>query len=124
MACTQHDLPDNIQDGLDIKSCYKCDGKGYTTIGFMETAKSQHLLEFSRANKAKANLCKFCEPCNGSGLGEKVKKVWYEDCHKCEGGVGLHGVQKTKYVGLVAVQKNVLLKLLLRLVQKDELQHK
>ena len=85
MTCTKHNIPDNNQDGLDIKSCSKCEGKGFTTIGFIETAKSQHLLEFSRANKAKANLGKICEPCNGTGLGEKVKKIWYEDWWKCDG---------------------------------------
>ena len=55
---------------------------------------------------------------------KKSKKFGTKIVTSAKVRVGLHGVQKTKYVGLVAVQKNVLLKLLLRLVQKDELQHK
>ena len=92
MTCTKHNIPDNNQDGLDIKSCLKCEGKGFTTIGFIETAKSEHLLEFSRANKSKANLSKFCESCNGSGLGEKVKKFGGKIVPNVTVLVLLHGV--------------------------------
>ena len=77
MACTKHNIPDNNQDGLDIKSCWKCNGKGYTRLNNHTTMST---LEFSQGSRGR-----FCEPCNGSGLGEKVKKVWYEDCWKCNG---------------------------------------
>lgn len=85
MTCTRHNIPDNNQDGLDIKSCVKCEGKGFTRFSLFARAGVEHLLEFSRANKSKLMVGKFCEPCNGSGLGEKVKKVWWETCGKCDG---------------------------------------
>lgn len=84
MACTQHDLPDNIQDGLDIKSCLKCEGTGYTKINKWAVLKRLDY-RMMAATLGVFKLGQFCEPCNGSGLGEKVKKVWYEDCYKCEG---------------------------------------
>ena len=31
MACTKHDLSDNIQDGLDIEKCINCKGVGFTS---------------------------------------------------------------------------------------------
>mgnify|MGYP003316618623 CR=1 FL=1 len=66
MTCTQHDLSDNIQDGLDIKSCYKCDGKGYTKLN--------KYLTMSKLGFSQGSSGRFCEPCNGSGFGENVKK--------------------------------------------------
>ena len=85
MTCTKHNIPDNNQDGLDIKSCLKCEGKGFTKLNLFAHVGSEHLLEFSRANKSKLMVGKFCEPCKGTGLGEKVKKVWWEDCGRCDG---------------------------------------
>jgi hypothetical protein len=121
MACTQHDLSDNIQDGLDIEKCINCKGVGFTSsidpnymddgveivlqkrdryskynkMSKEERASSRrgygrmHLahrnLEHVYADKNAIGYVRFCDPCNGTGFSEKVKKVWYEDCHKCEG---------------------------------------
>lgn len=121
MACTQHDLPDNIQDGLDIEKCINCKGVGFTSSidpnymndgvkvvlqkrdrysNYNKMSKEErasrsrgygrmHLkhrnLEHVYADKNAIGYVRFCEPCDGTGFGEKIKKVWYEDCHKCEG---------------------------------------
>jgi hypothetical protein len=121
MACTKHDLSDNIQDGLDIEKCINCKGVGFTSSthpnywndgievvlqkrdrysNYNKMSKEErasrrrgygrmHLkhrnLEHVFADENAIGYVRFCEPCKGSGFGEKVKKVWYEDCHKCEG---------------------------------------
>ena len=92
MTCTKHNIPDNNQDGLDIEKCLRCLGEGFTKHNlFGARGEVEHLIQFVRANKIRHNINsklmvgKFCEPCNGSGLGEKVKKVWWEDCGRCDG---------------------------------------
>ena len=74
MTCTKHNIPDNNQDGLDIKSCLKCEGKGFTKIDLFARVGSEHLLESTKLTKLNLLLAKFVSHVTVLALVKKSKK--------------------------------------------------